>query len=200
MRAIIPCAGFGTRMGMHPHESKELLPDENGEPLIKWTLDLCKEFGLAPFVILREEKKDLMEYCGENKVSYQVVIPEGEWTTTVLKSAPYWDTHNFLLLPDTRFMDCWAIKRMIEHLKLGCAMTLGTHTVADPSKWGVIENYYVREKNGGATSKTAWGVIGFQGDSSSKTFFQDLATRGSARLHDASFTPLGLFADLTRGK
>ena len=44
--AIIPCAGFGTRMKMLPHQAKELLLDEDGNVTIDWSLSICKRYNI----------------------------------------------------------------------------------------------------------------------------------------------------------
>ena len=56
MKALIPCAGFGTRMRMAPHQAKELIPDETGAPTIEWSLNICKENNIDPIIITRPEK------------------------------------------------------------------------------------------------------------------------------------------------
>ena len=52
MKALIPCAGFGTRMRMAPHQAKELIPDETGAPTIEWSLNICKENNIDPITYL----------------------------------------------------------------------------------------------------------------------------------------------------
>src|SRR6266850_3092271 len=116
MRAIIPCAGFGTRVGMKSNQSKELLPDSNNKPLIQYSLDICRLYQIDPLVILREEKKDLQEYLKKEKVNYITIKPEGEWYDTVLKSQGHWDENNVLMLPDTKF-DIDRIKDIVSGLE-----------------------------------------------------------------------------------
>jgi hypothetical protein len=31
-------------MRMMPHQAKELLPDEDGNPTIEWSLNICKKY------------------------------------------------------------------------------------------------------------------------------------------------------------
>lgn len=200
IKAIIPAAGFGTRMGMKPNESKELLP-HNGRPLIEHTLELCSIFKLTPHVITRVEKQDLIEYCKARSIECQILDKvEGEWPDTVLKSQPYWDWDNILLLPDTVFGPISAIETMKMNLSLGCRYVLALHNVADISMWGSVQDYYLIEKSSVVGPGKAWGILGFNSVYGEELFTAMSKRNEPFRLRDCAFVQLANFADLTREK
>ena len=93
MKALIPCAGYGTRMRMQPHEAKELLPDEDGKPTIEWSLNICKRFNIEPVIITRKEKVEFIKYLEDNNIEH--VIGGGESTGESLLSAKeHWGEYN----------------------------------------------------------------------------------------------------------
>ena len=118
MKAIIPCAGYGTRMNLEPTESKEMLIDPiTNEPIIKYHLDLCDTYGLDPVIITRPEKTDLIDYC--TSAGAEIVLfanPPDEWPDSILASYYAWDATNILLLPDTRFEPTNIIQKIIDDL------------------------------------------------------------------------------------
>src|SRR5258708_34994029 len=173
MRAILPCAGFGTRMGMDPSKSKELLIDPStNKPLIEYHLDICKKYELEPLIITRLEKTDLIEYCENNNIKYKLIIPEGEWMNTVLKSASNWGKYNILLLPDTKFEPINIIQNIKNDLLNGSKFSLGLHKVSDPENWCVVKNYSLIEKQA-VIADYAFGIIGFT-ETSGLSLFYDL--------------------------
>jgi dTDP-glucose pyrophosphorylase len=197
MRLILPCAGFGTRMGMDPNKSKELL-DYKGNPLIEFSIEIAKSHNLSPLVITREEKTDLMDYCFEQGIMCQTVKVDGEWASTVLKSEPLWLENNILMLPDTIFSP---VNNTIEEIKyhLNCNedAVFALHDVDDCSKWGVIEGDTLYEKSSYTGPGKAWGIIGFKGYYG-KYLFTDLTKGNSKELHNYSRVGLNMFKDLTR--
>ena len=195
MKCIIPAAGYGTRMGMKPNQSKEMIKYQ-GKPMIQWSLDLCKMFDIEPLVITRKEKKDLRQYLFNAGIKFIDIEVEGEWNDTVLKSREYWDFDNLLLLPDTRFDTLRCIKEIKQGLKLGNNAVMALHLVTDPTKWGIVENYKLYEKNKNFCGAfLAWGVIGFK-----NTYGQELFSKVEClELDNVGFTYLNKFKDLTRG-
>lgn len=197
--AIIPCAGFGTRMGMRPDQAKELLLDDNGIPMIQWCIDLCDRHDLSPNFVVRPEKKDLVQYIVDRKrlsITWSYP-PHGEWPMSVLSGI--WHKHNILILPDTRFDNAdEAIEKVKQHLFLGASTVLGVHQVPDPQKWGIVEDYRVFEKPAAPKSNTAWGIIGFERSRYMSGFFWDLETRKWTFLQNTSFVDLINFRDITR--
>lgn len=172
LRAIIPCAGYGTRMNMKPHEAKELLSlGPNGESLIKHKLDLCKKYGLDPLVISRKEKEGLNSYLKDNGVDTQIIKPSAEWTNTIRQSSPYWTAHNILILPDSHFTD---EDTVITEIKMQLItkndIVFSLHEVTDSSQWGIVKNNQIIEKPTFSQRAWAWGLIGFTRSSGALLF------------------------------
>lgn len=202
VRAIIPCAGFGTRMNMKPEESKELLIDPvTNKPVIQWTLDLCKECDLAPFIITRKEKVDLIKFCVDNNIEHLIINPEGEWANTICMAKEYYAEDNILLLPDTRFAPAEeTISRIKIDLALGATYSIGLHFVTDSSKWCVINRPYGLVEKPISTGFPEWamGVIGFKGNCG-RYLFNVLKTKGRIKeLYNTSFQYMDWFKDITR--
>lgn len=201
MRCIIPAAGFGTRMGMKPDQSKEMLPDPNNKhkPIIAWALELCKVFNMEPIVLTREDKKDLRQYLFNKGVEFIDVKPEGEWYDTVLESKQYWKDNNLLLLPDTRFDRLTCIKEIQIGLELGNKAVIALHGVIDPSKWGIIKDYMLFEKPKHLKGKQwAWGLMGFT-KFEGECIFTAMNYNTPFYLENTGFTYLNKFEDITRG-
>ena len=203
MLAIIPCSGYGTRVGMQPWEAKELLLDKSsfgyGKPLIDYTLNICKEYNFSPLVTVRAEKKDLIAYLIERNITHLIEdSADGKWYNSVLKTQHLWETDNLLLLPDTRFLPRFQV---MDHLRLG--MSLGNnavfamHRVDNPSQWGVItaDGVLIEKPQHLTGAHYAWGLIAFK-----KTYGQWLFSRMAhpIKLVDCGFTKLSRFIDVTR--
>lgn len=199
MRAIIPCAGFGTRMNMRFDQSKEMLPAEDGY-IIDYSLKLCEEYGLTPLIITRKEKADLHDYIhNETQYEIQIIAPYGEWPDTILMSQSYWHEHNILILPDTRFKPTSIIQLMKNDLENGALASIALHSVSDTSKWCIVKDYDLTEKPTFNENGWAMGLIGFH-KSEGYRLFKGLRNRGAPyRLLDASFQYLESFQDITRG-
>lgn len=199
MRMILPAAGFGTRAKMKKNQSKELLINPSTKkPLIQYHLDIAQQYMLDPLVITRKEKKDLISFCKKNKIDYQVITPEGEWSNTVLMSQNYWHEYNILALPDTVYEPHFAVWNIKKGLELGSQSVIAFHHVDDVSKWGSISNYKLYEKRDLEDGGYAWGLIGFKKDYGRK-LFEAMAKKGEPfTLKDTSFTYLEWFEDLTR--
>lgn len=195
MRAIIPCAGFGTRMGMKPNESKEMLFLNNEDtPCIDYALKQCAANGLSPLVVTRPEKKDLIAYCEELGVKLMLLNPKREWADTVLASRPYWDEDNVLLLPDTRWENPRSVHKIVE---TNC-FTIGTHFVMDPQNWGIYEGGAIIEKPKETHSNIAWGIIKFEYAEGIKFFTEIADNKYSLLPKNHTQFNLGRFQDLTR--
>lgn len=203
VKAIIPCAGFGTRVNMKPDESKEMLILKNGtKPIIEYSLSLCKQYNLDPVVITREEKQDLIQYLEKNHPEVEIVIvePKGEWPDTLLAAHKSWGSNNILILPDTRFSDSNVILDMVEGLELGNRSVLALHYVDDIRKWGSVKNYHVTEKSQTKEDGLAWGLIAFT-YLGGLEMFKALSKRNEPFcLTNAGFVYLDSFEDITRGE
>lgn len=197
MRTLIPCAGFGTRLGLRPDQSKEMMKYK-GERLIDRWLDICPN----PLIITRAEKTDLIEHCRNRCVATQIIEPVGEWMDTVLASKDLWAERNLLVLPDTDFEDRERVIRAVEmNLRASASLVVGTHPVLDPKNWGVIRNEYFIEKplEYAFGPHKAWGILGFDREIG-ESLFQAMGVRSAYHLpEDISFIGLKDFKDLTRG-
>lgn len=198
-RAIIPCAGYGIRMGMSPDKSKELLINPStGFPIIKYHLNLCEDYGLLPLIVTRKEKTDLLYYADENNVDTLVIEPKGEWPNSVLLSKDKWMETNILLLPDTKFEPHDIIVDMLTDLQLGANISLGVHQVTEPAKWCIIEKGTMFEKPNWIFGPSfAFGIIAFTKFRGNQLFY-DLEHKKNHTLVNTSFHYLESFKDLTR--
>lgn len=203
MRVIIPCAGYGTRMGMEPDKSKELLinPGTN-KPLIDYSLFICKIYGYDPFVITRREKTDLIDYLDEKNVEYMFSTGTGEWMDSILQTEQHWEEHNLLVFPDTRFSNITTILEMEQDMKLGCNASIALHKVTDPSKWCVVDQFgrLLEKFNPHSFSPQnhwAFGLIMFS-RKYGYPLFNGLSVDKHFRLENTSFKYLNSFIDLTR--
>lgn len=196
--AIIPCAGFGTRMGMKKHESKEMLPDNifGFDHIIDYSLMICKRFDLEPLVISRKEKKDLNNYLKKKKIKVHLITPQGEWPETVLSSQKFWRDQNILLLPDTRFYPESCIEDILKGLQIGNNAVFALHKVMDPENWGIIKDYSIIEKSDQLIGpENAWGIIGFKSPYGSLLFG---LMKYHMPLENVGFVYLNSFQDITR--
>lgn len=165
-KAIIPCAGFGTRMRMQPHEAKELLLDEDGNPTIDWSLNICKKYDIEPIIVTRPEKIEFNHFLDQRGITY--VFDEGKSVgISLLKSQPYWSDYNIILLPDTRFeYDDKFFINIFKAMKAGNDSIFALFNVDDYLNWGIIcdNTFYEKPKRIFTEDDNAfaWGVIGFK--------------------------------------
>ena len=196
VRALLPAAGFGTRMSMLPHQSKELLLDSTGKPIIEYALNLCSKFDLDPLVITRIEKQDLIHYCKDNDIEHYIIEPRGEWSHSLQAAYLKWKRTNILILPDTRFKPTSIIadikNALDEH-----DIVFATHEVVDVSKWGQVRGNMVCEKPSKGGPGTAWGVIGFHRDAG-LDLFRDFGVPSRWSYFLNKSLPLESFKDITR--
>jgi len=201
VRGIIPCAGYGTRMGMEDHQSKEMLIDPiTRDEMIQWSLDRCKENDIVPLVITRKEKVTLITYCEHRNIELLIIEPEGEWPNTILKSKDLWFDSNILFLPDTRFSPTSKLRIMKDYLdRVGYDYAIALHSVADMSKWCVVENDYIIEKPTVNGWGLGMGVIGWN-KNTGQALFETLATRnkGFKLTEETMYCYLDKFVDITR--
>lgn len=198
MRAIIPSAGLGTRMGMRPDQSKEMLLDNTGRPIIHYSLALCAKYNLTPLVILRKEKTDLIDYCKEQNIETFIIEPKREWPETILASEAHWEQYNIMILPDTRFSDDKVIQYMKNDLENGCQSSIALHRVEDSSKWCVINRHEIIEKPNYNEKAWAMGLLAFN-DFEGEDLFGALSKRNNYyELFRSNYQYLDSFKDITR--
>lgn len=204
IKAIIPCAGYGTRMGMEPHESKEMLL-HNGFPIIDYALDICKEVGIEPVIITRPDKIDLMKHLDlhHGRIMRSVYTPTGEMPQTMIDNRNYWGTYNILLFPDVRFdKPVMTLLSLINAMKTCENLAFGIHKIRDPQNWGVISNKMLCEKPTSLIDGAlydAWGLIGFHKYAGVELFTSMLNKGQWSKLPNYETIQLTNFKDITRG-
>lgn len=203
MLGIIPCCGFGTRLKMRSHESKEMLKLDDYDHLIDFSVDFCKANYIEPLVIVRKAKKDLIKYLKQRKINYIIYDPKKneEWYHSVLSSKDHWKKHNILILPDTRFRP-WSIGVKIAHfLELGNESVFALHSIDNPEKWGIINGYVLHEKPTYLKDKKqwAWGLMGFTKEEGER-IFSNLIEYKTHELTDSGFLYLDYCKDITRNE
>ena len=209
-KAIIPCAGFGTRMGMNPDLSKEMLTDPStDQPLIQYSLNLCLQYGLKPVIITRPEKQDLIDYLQDKGVELQIEEPGKEWAETVLKTEKNWGTHNIVMLPDCKFGPHKIIEQMMFNIVTNDLVfalhELPEHgSTPETTNWGIVTPHKTAEKPKNYSQLYgpyyAWGLIGFK-KSRGKALFQTYTEKGKwfdLNNEKCSFLFLDAYRDITR--
>lgn len=171
------------------------------EPLIHWTLNQCKRNDLEPLVLVRKEKKDLIDYLDKNNVKYIVMKPGQEWAQTVYNSKAHWNDKNILLLPDVRFKSLKALEDIKNLLDFGSEVIFAVHKVNNLSKWGFVNINQYSEKPNSNESGTAWGIIGFT-KYAGETIFRNMQRKGEYFWHkdETNFVFLEEFKDITRNE
>lgn len=215
---IVPSAGFGTRIGMTPNSSKELLVDPNNDnkPLIEWCLDLTPQDQYDHVIITREAKQDLIDYlCQENKQIFTTLINKDdeskEWPNSVLQSKIHWTESNILVLPDTRFQPTSIIKDIEKELQNGADLVFAIHKVDDVRQWGKVfldpfsgkplttqEKPNIEFKLEGL----AWGVVGFKSKIGEELFqaYLERKTLTFPKTWKVKVLELQSFKDITRNE
>lgn len=205
IKAIIPAAGFGTRVGMKPGESKEMLIWDKEAPnrVIDYSLNLCKEAGLEPLVISRAEKEDLNTYLRGKGIEPVIIEPKGEWMDSILAVEEYWGWRNILMLPDTRYNNSLEIiKQMMFQIltNQGC-LSLGLHYVDNGSKWCIwSEDRLIEKPKAGGDPGWAFGVVGFN-KQYGKMILEELSETKMSIIapETPQFLLIENFIDITRG-
>lgn len=205
VKAIIPCAGYGTRMQMESWQAKEMLRDPNdpSKVLIDYSMELCYKYNIEPVVITRREKTGLIDYLIKDHQLSNLIItePGKEWAETVLKSQGLWGEKNILILPDTRFNPESVIPEMLDKLdKVPVVAAIHSIDPKESYKWGTVDedNGSIFEKENTNLNK-AWGLLGFQkGDG--RCLFNNLHPRGEwvGFLEEFMTVDLTDFKDITR--
>jgi len=202
MKALIPCAGYGTRMRMQPHEAKELLPDETGKPTIEWSLNICKKYNIDPVVITREEKKEFIQYLEKNNIEY--IIGGGASTgESILNAKKYWDKYNIMILPDTRFDYPESLfNDMLKSMQVGNDCMFALFKVTDYNNWGIICNntFYEKPKYPfePIDNAYAWGLIGFRYEYGTTLLRSYNLTSNPLKLSNPGYVYIENFRDISR--
>jgi bifunctional N-acetylglucosamine-1-phosphate-uridyltransferase/glucosamine-1-phosphate-acetyltransferase GlmU-like protein len=133
---IIPAAGYGKRVGSPP--AKELMLWD-GEPLIQWSLDICRVRGWRPLVVVRKHKAQLIQFCERSPdIDLHVISESEEWPHSVLLAQEHWTSKNLVLLPDTRFAPAKIVDALISDLSERALSFAYFETNQPLSTWGLI--------------------------------------------------------------
>lgn len=208
MKVIIPCAGFGTRVGSPI--AKELLPSKiNNNPLIYFIINEAVKRNWNIHIITRKEKTPLIEYVNQfPNLVVQIVEPTKEWPQSILESREYWDEHNLLVLPDTYFSPINVLDDLAS--LLCCYESLYAVIEKDNySSWGVVDTSskdlkLIEKPTSEMIREThrAWGIIGFHRDAGVEIFKAHLDSTFDHQEKylsiKAKYLPLNQFEDLTR--
>ncbi len=209
IKLIIPCAGFGTRVGS-PESKEMMLSPMTGEPLINFALNHAKNFNWDVHVITRKEKKELINYLSKfPSVTIQIVEPTKEWPHSILLSEKFWNETNILILPDTYFEPASVLEDMASYL---CCYEIvaGLIKMDDYRSWGVVnttlKHYCIIEKPTFSFHKDylAWGLLGFHKNVGKELFTKHLESNFDHQEKMISqpfkYIILNHFEDLTRPK
>lgn len=171
---VIPAAGFGTRMNLEPHQSKEMLPDpyNDNKPLIDWHLDNVDPYETV--IVTRKEKKDLIKHIANKNFAWMTIKGDQEWPATILATSHHWRDSNIVLLPDTRFEPKNILAEIDKELETH-DLVFAVHEVDDLYKWGWVNTDSESKLALGTQEKPiyyqtkyifnpnlAWGIIGFR--------------------------------------
>lgn len=208
---LIPAAGFGKKIGS-PKAKELLYYGKEDKPIIEWGLDLVQKAQMQSVVIVRKDKKVLLDYLKIIKSKYQIKICEiegsREWPHSLLQSQVYWSQKNIVLLPDTRFSPKNILLQIDQALNVSsmCFATFDSESLQD---WGCITNkaglLQICEKpQKSEPDARPWGVFGFQ-----KERGQELLEKILLSCHDqkfyhvegsSDFILMDNFCDITRTK
>lgn len=202
VKLIIPCAGYGTRVNMKPHEAKEMLKYKNEKGrIIDYSLDLGKKLNLPILCISRQEKKEFNEYLENKKVEVIYDAAQKEWIDTIYESRHNWSDINILVLPDTRWSSKYkTIKDIVWYFEnMNASMVYAVHKVKDTKNWGIISNSYLQEKpSHDPGSNVAFGLLAWKREEGEK-FFQFLRDWKVAQFpENTKSVKLNWFKDITR--
>lgn len=222
---ILPCAGFGERMGK-PQSKELLINPKTNRPYIEFALETIQKFPHAKkvHIVTRAEKVDLIDYLKtislelNLEMDIQIIKPSKEWPDTVLQSENSWHMKNILVLPDTEFSPPEILNQINSSLDQS-DLVFATFATNQISSFGALAfnngEYLHAEKPtaDNTLSKTnvdcmqkaqAWGLIGFNNKHGNTLFTQMLKSTFdhewralAAKVNVLSMTH---FADLTREK
>jgi len=206
---IIPAAGFGTRVGS-PHAKELFIDPITKKPLIHRALNLAAERNWPVHVITRPEKTELIDYLNKFPSVYtQIVSKTKEWPDSILKSAPFWQKKNILILPDTLWDPQNAIDEIFRSLNTN-PIAIGAFEIDKNQShvWGVIKNqtfpleFCEKDQSTQLFDILAWGIIGFTSDIGIEYFtkLQESTFDHQWKFMESKFEMIRLntFADLTR--
>lgn len=210
---LIPCAGFGNRVGRPP--AKELLIDpETQRPMIERSLKEAHRLGFRAHIITRKEKTslvDTVENIAQNlhlNYSLQFVEPTQEWPDTLMQSYPFWEDQNLVLLPDTQWTANLASEILIQNLS-EADISYGVFNPPSLTTWGCVKvenesQFSLCEKptSPNLSEFSAWGLMAFRRDTGLLALNAHLKSTFDHQIHTLNARmkvfKLDNFKDLTR--
>jgi glucose-1-phosphate thymidylyltransferase len=195
MRAIIPVAGFGSRLRPHTYTTPKVLLNVAGKPIIGHILDKIIEDGFDEATIivgyLGEMVRDYVQSNYRIKVDFvEQMETKGLAHAIYLASGTYTDQPILIILGDTIF------DVNLKPVLLEPFSAIGVKSVADPRRFGVVElqdSFATRliEKPENPTSNLA--IVGLYWirhpklleECINELFVNDKRTKGEYQLTDA---------------
>lgn len=196
MRAVIPAAGFGTRLKPHTFSIPKVLLNVGGKPILGHIIDkvISQDINKATFVVGYLGEK-IVEYVKSNYPNLQASFVTQEIALglghAIHVAAPTFDNEEiFIILGDTVF------DVNLKDVFNGSVSSLGVKTVEDPSRFGVAvcEDGRIKklvEKPATLVSKLALVGLYYIKDAKMLTsciqelFDKDIKTKGEYQLTDA---------------
>lgn len=221
IQIILPCAGFGRRVGSP--NSKEMLPHpfNRNKRIIDFSLETAQKFQIPVLAVLRKEKTELISYLKQiDLVKIVEIEPTQDWQESILSVQQYFSKKNILMLPDTEFSSQDVVLKILEsldtkNLAYGTLQTNKELNSNEISSWGWIKKHpreqasklFIWEKPkitdvSLTENYLAWGLIGFSGAVGThvlKTHFaSQMINRPLELPYSIETFPLLDFLDLTR--
>jgi bifunctional N-acetylglucosamine-1-phosphate-uridyltransferase/glucosamine-1-phosphate-acetyltransferase GlmU-like protein len=221
---ILPCAGYGRRMGS-PISKELLLNPMSQKPYIEFALSGIQKLSMPKriLVVTRAEKKDLIDYLKTKSldlaltIDIQLIEPSKEWPDTILQSEIHWLNKNVLVLPDTEFAPFEILEQLDRDLD-NHDLSLAVFKTSQLSTFGAIaleKNQYIHAEKPEVDLSTtnllckdawntarAWGLIAFRKCHGKTVFSQMLASTFDHQWRrlpgDVRLHELTRFEDLTR--
>ena len=196
MRAIIPAAGFGTRLKPHTYSLPKVLLNVGGKPILGHIIEkLLEEKIFKATFITGYLGEQIIDYVGKNYPSLQADFIQQEEMLglghAIQIAVPTFDDKEIVIILGDTIFDV-DLKPVLE----GKVSSLGVKTVNDPSRFGVAvcdgnEIIKLVEKPKQLISNLALVGLYYIADtkvlieSLDEMFARDIKTRGEYQLTDA---------------
>ena len=196
MRAVIPAAGFGTRLKPHTYSLPKVLLNVGGKPILGHIVDkiISENITRATFIIGYMGEK-IIEYIKKNYKQLEAKFVEQEELLglghAIYMASPTFDDEDiFIILGDTIF------DVNLKNVLLQKVTSLGVKVVDDPSRFGVAvceNNRIIKLIEKPQTPVSNLALVGLYYITNSKLLKEcldeiikkDIRTRGEYQLTDA---------------
>lgn len=145
MKAIVLAGGFATRLRPISYILPKLLFPVLGKPIVHWTLDLLREYGVDEVVLAVNYLADSLrasvgkEYKGMH-IKYSLEDkPLGTAGPMKLASRATRLKDTFVAMNGDIITQINLTEMLEQHRKYGAAVTDALHEVRDPSRFGVVQ-------------------------------------------------------------